>query len=140
MVRSISLLLASAGLASCIHGQPVPDGAPVGSQVRAAQSILAGKAPMPQVSCLPRSYGNTMTVVDGRTLLFHLGSESGPRPVYVAFLSPGCEMVGRTNYALVARESGGSMCRGDIEQLVDTASHAAVGGCSVTAIVPYKTR
>jgi hypothetical protein len=77
-----------------------------------------------------------MTTIDGRTLAFRVGS----RTTYIAHLSPGCELVGSGTYALLSRQYGGmGLCRGDIQQVIDTMSHTTVGSCTIAEIVPWTT-
>jgi hypothetical protein len=101
---------------------------------RAYETLLAGKVPQRPITCLPNYYANEQTTIDGRTLAFRVGS----RTTYIMHLSAGCEMLGSGTYALLSRQIGGpGMCRGDIEQVVDTMNHVSVGSCTITDIVPY---
>ena len=131
-MRGISLLLLGATLASCTTG---PEPAPTRS-VRAQQeymSLIAGKAPRPELSCLPNYSANDMTVIDGRTLGFRRGTGT----VYLVHLTPGCDMLGGP-YALLSKQYGGTgLCRGDIQQVVDLTNRITVGSCTIGAIVPY---
>ena len=132
-MRGISLLLLGATLASCTTG---PEPAPTRS-VRAQQeytSLIAGKTPRPELSCLPSYNANDMTVIDGRTLAFRRGTGT----VYVVNLTPGCELGSGGGYAFVSRQFGGQgLCRGDIQQLMDLTNRITVGSCTIGAIVPY---
>ena len=131
-MRGISLLLVGATLASCtaVAEQPVRNAK--GQQE--FNMLVAGKTPRAQLSCLPSYNANDMTVIDGRTLAFRRGTGT----VYVVNLTPGCEMVGSGPYALLSRQYGGSgLCRGDIQQVVDTMSHINAGSCTIAAITPY---
>ena len=138
-MRAISLLIATTILASCTYGPPPPAmaGPAPGSEHVAA--MLAGKVPGPPMSCLP-SYNakNDMSIVDGQTVAFHVGMGT----TYVVHLSPGCEQIASGGpYALVSRQYGGSgLCDGDIQQVVDTASHMNVGSCTVAEVVPFMRR
>src|SRR5947209_20342665 len=135
-MRGISLLLLGATLASCTTG---PEPAPTRS-VRAQQqymALVAGKTPRAPLSCLPNYNANDMTVIDGRTLAFRRGTGT----IYIAELTPGCEMVGGGTYALLSRQYGGTgLCRGDIQQVIDTMNRITVGSCTIGAIVPYTRR
>jgi hypothetical protein len=134
-MRGISLLLLGAMLASCTTAPP-PPGAEMRSP-RAQQeyaSLTAGKVARPEVSCLPDYNANDMGVIDGRTLSFRRGTGT----VYMMHLTPGCEMVSGGTYALLSRQYGGmGLCRGDIQQVIDTMNRITVGSCTIGAIVPY---
>src|SRR5436305_1854313 len=131
-MRGISLLLLGATLASCTDMPEQPIRSARGQQE--FQMLVAGKAPRAQLSCLPNYSANDMTVIDGRTLAFRRGTGT----VYMVQLTPGCEMVGGGTYALLSRQYGGTgLCRGDIQQVIDTMNRITVGSCTIGAIVPY---
>lgn len=131
-MRSISLLLIGAALASCTATAEQPIRSARGQQEYL--SLVAGKTPRAQLSCLPSYNTNDMTVIDGRTLAFRRGTGT----VYVVNLTPGCEMAGSGGYALVSRQYGGSgLCRGDIQQVADLTNHVTAGSCTIAAITPY---
>jgi hypothetical protein len=133
-MRGISLLLLGATLASCMTGPPPPPT----QNARAAQELqqlLAGKVARPEISCLQSYNTNDMTVIDGRTLAFRRGTGT----VYLAHLSPGCELLSpQSTYALLSRQFGNpGTCRGDIQQVIDTTNRITVGSCTIEAIIPY---
>lgn len=133
-MRIIPLVIAGSILASCAYAPPPPYMERSPSGQRAYAELVAGKVPQTPISCLPSYNANDQTVIDGRTLAFRVGS----RTTYVMHLSEGCEMLGSGTYALLSRQFGTpGMCRGDIEQVVDTMNHTNVGSCTVTEIVPY---
>lgn len=135
-MRSIPLLIAASLLFSCA-GPPPPymERSPRGQQ--AYDTLLAGKVPGRPVSCLQHYDANDMTVIDGRTLAFRVGS----RTTYIMHLTQGCELLSGGTYALLSRQFGATgMCRGDIEQVVDTLNRTNVGSCTVTDIIPYTKR
>jgi hypothetical protein len=76
-----------------------------------------------------------MIVVDGRTLAFRRGTGT----VYLAHLSPGCELLSpQTTYALLSRQFGTTgTCRGDIQHVIDTTNRITVGSCTIVSIIPY---
>ncbi len=77
-----------------------------------------------------------MTIIDGRTLGFRVGS--GHNNVYIAHLSPGCELITSGSYALLGRQVGSmGLCQGDIQEVIDTTTRTNVGSCTITEIIPY---
>ncbi|MGE5561951.1 MAG: hypothetical protein ACM3ZV_01435 [Bacillota bacterium] len=133
-MRSMSLLITGTILASCTNAPPPPYMARSASGERAYQMAVAGKVPGQPISCLPNYNANDMSIIDGRTVAFRVGS----RTTYIMHLSEGCEMAGSGTYALLSRQIGGpGMCRGDIQSVVDTLNHTSVGSCVIQDIVPY---
>jgi hypothetical protein len=133
-MRGISLLLLGATLASCTATAEQPTTRSARAQQQYV-SLVAGKTARPEISCLPNYSANDMTVIDGRTLAFRRGTGT----VYIMHLTPGCEMVGGGTYALLSKQFGGQgLCRGDIQQVIDTTNHITVGSCTIGAIVPYE--
>ncbi len=136
-MRSISLLIAIPALASCTAEAQAPtlDRSPSGQ--RAYENILAGKVPGPPINCLPSYNTNDTSIIDGHTLGFRIGTET----TYIVHLGPGCELLGSGPYALLTRQIGSSeMCRGDIQQVLDTMNHMTVGSCTISEIIPYTKR
>jgi hypothetical protein len=131
-MRSIPLIGLAAMLGSCsMAPQPVTR-SPSGQ--RAMDSLLTGKVAGPPVSCLPSYNANDMSIIDGRTVAFRVGTGT----VYMVRLNEGCGLLGSGNYALLTRPFGGmGLCRGDIAQVFDTMNRQTVGSCTVAAIVPY---
>jgi hypothetical protein len=135
-MRIMSLLIAGTVLASCTAAPPPPTGPSPAAQMQLARAIQ-GKVPQAPISCLPNYKANDQTTIDGRTLAFRVGSAT----TYIVHLSPGCEMINGGSYALVSRQfGGGGLCKGDIQSVVDTASHFNVGSCTIDEIVPYVRR
>jgi hypothetical protein len=133
-MRVLLVLVAGSILASCANAPPPPYMERSARNQHTYETLLAGKVPQRPISCLPSYNANDQTVIDGRTLAFRVGS----RTTYIMHLSEGCEMLGSGTYALLSRQIGGpGMCRGDIEQVVDTMNHVNVGSCTITDIVPY---
>jgi hypothetical protein len=132
-MRVISLLLLGAVLGSCSTPPQPMMRSPSGQ--RAYDMLLTGKVAGPPISCLPNYNANDMSVIDGRTVAFRVGTGTA----YVVHLSEGCELLGSGNYALVSRQVGGQgLCRGDIQQLLDTMNRITVGGCVIQDITPFR--
>lgn len=133
-MRSIPLLVAVSILASCADAPPPPQMARSPSGERAYASLVAGRVPGQPISCLQNYLANDQSIIDGRTVAYRVGS----RTTYLMHLSPGCEALGSGTYALLSRQVGSmGMCRGDIEQVIDTMNHMNVGSCTITDIIPY---
>jgi hypothetical protein len=131
-MRGLSLLLAGVALASCTTA-PEP-GQRNAERQRELQTLLAGKTAGPPVSCMPNYNSNDMRIIDGRNVAFLLGG----RTVYLMRLSPGCDLLGSGNYALLTKQFGGmGYCRGDIVHVFDPTSRITVGSCGIDGIVPY---
>jgi hypothetical protein len=140
-MRSAIPLLLAAILAGCWAAPPPPAGTPLRSPSgqRAFDNLIAGKVPQAPVNCIPSYNTNEMSIIDGHTLGFRVGT--GSNRAYLVRLTPGCEMIGGGNYALVSRKVASTgLCRGDIQQVVDTLNNINVGSCTVAEIVPYVRR
>jgi hypothetical protein len=133
-MRSTLLLLMGATFASCTTA-PEQTAAPSPKAEHALANLVSGKVARPAVSCLPNYHSNDMTIVDGRTLGFKVGTGT----VYIMHLTPGCEMVGSGGpYALLNKQYGGmGLCRGDIQQVIDTTNRITIGSCTIGEVVPY---
>jgi hypothetical protein len=129
-MRGISLLLLGATLASCTMA-PQPTRSARGEQQ--FQDLVTGKVAGPVQGCLPlRPTGGDMVVIDDETVAF----KSGAGRVYLNHLSPGCTGVGLGN-ALITKQTGSSLCRGDIAQVQNLTSGITVGSCTFGDFVPY---
>ena len=133
MTRLLAAALTATGLAACA-GQPmVADRDPRG-EARLAQA-LAGKVAGAPINCLPTYRTNQMEVIDRDTLLYRDGRTS-----YIQHTNGHCYPNGpRGGYYLVTRQFGSSICRGDIAQVVDSASRTFAGSCSFNEFIPYTT-
>lgn len=131
-MRSFSILVATAILASCTTALPGPPMRSANGQ-RTLDTLLAGKVAGRPLDCLPSYNVTNSSTIDGRTIVF-----DRPGSAYVIHLTPGCEMIETGRYALLSRQFGGTgLCRGDIQQVIDTVSRINTGSCTVAEIVPY---
>jgi hypothetical protein len=131
-MRGISLLLIAAAVGSCSTAPQSTMRSPSGQ--RAYDAILTGKVAGAPVSCLPNYNANDMSIIDGQTLGFRVGTGT----TYIVHLGQGCGLLGAGNYALLTKQFGGmGMCRGDIAQVFDTMNRITVGSCVVGSITPY---
>ena len=133
-MRVISVLMASAVLASCTTGPPPPTFRSAQKQ-QELQGLLAGKAAQPPISCLPHFRSGDMRVIDDQTIAFRDGSKR----TYIAHMpGGGCSNLSSGHYALVTRQFGSAdLCRGDIAQVVDTLNGLSMGSCVFGDFVPY---
>jgi hypothetical protein len=95
--------------------------------------LLAGKVPGKAEKCLPTYRSNDMTIIDDETILFRDG-----RTVYVNKPLGGCNNLHQSGRALVTKNFGPQLCRGDLATVVDNSSGMSVGACSLGDFVPYK--
>lgn len=132
MTRLLAAALTATGLAACM-GQPmVADRDPRG-EARLAHA-LAGKVAGRPISCLPTYRTDQMEVIDRDTILYRDGRTS-----YVQHTNGHCYPRGtNSGYYLVMRKFGTNQtCRGDIAQVVDSASRTFAGSCSFNEFIPY---
>lgn len=131
-MRGVSLLLLGATLAGCTAVPPPMTRSP--DQQQQFTRLVGDKVPGPNISCLPSYNQNDMSIIDGRTVAFRVGTGT----VNIVTLSDGCSALGSGNYAMKTRSFGGmGLCQGDIVEVVDTLNHMTVGSCGVNSIVPY---
>jgi hypothetical protein len=130
-MRLMMIPIAVAALGAC-ETAPEPASRSASSQIsydRALASKVAGEAQ----KCLPTFRSNDMTVIDDQTILFHEG-----RTTWVNTTLGRCSNLGRSGYALVTRNVGPQLCRGDIATVTDTMSGMTVGSCALGDFVPYR--
>lgn len=94
---------------------------------------LAGKTPGRAEKCLPLHRTRDMQVIDDHTILFRDG-----RTTYVNTTLGDCNNLANPSYALVTRNFGPQLCRGDISTVTDPTSGMTVGSCSLGDFVPYR--
>jgi hypothetical protein len=130
-MRVFLLATAVAGLCACATAsEPAQRSA---SAQRQYDNLLAGKVAGKAEKCLPTYRSNDMTVIDDDTILFRDG-----RTVYVNHPLGGCQSLGRSGSALVTRNIGPQLCRGDLATVVDNSSGMTLGACSLGDFVPYR--
>jgi hypothetical protein len=131
-MRSLSCVLIAAALTSCTTSPPQQL---VRSDRAEAhlQKLIAGKAAGKPMTCLPSGRSDNMIIVDDNTVFYRAGS----RLYRQDFQGGNCNGLGSGHYALVTRQFGGSLCRGDIAQVMDVSNGFTVGNCIVGEFVPY---
>ena len=103
------------------------------SAQRQYDRLLAGKVAGKAEKCLPTYRSNDMTIIDDDTILFRDG-----RTVYVNHPLGGCNNLNQSGRALVTRNFGPQLCRGDLATLIDNTSGISVGACSLGDFIPYR--
>lgn len=134
-MRVFMLATAIAGLCACATASETAS-EPAQRSVQAQREydhLLAGKVPGRAEKCLPTYRSNDMTIIDDNTILFRDG-----RTVYVNHPLGGCNNLQQSGRALVTRNVGPQLCRGDLATVIDNTSGMSVGACSLGDFVPYK--
>ena len=130
-MRIFMLATAVAGLCACATAS---EPAQRSAKAQATYDrMLAGKTAGKAEKCLPTYRSNDMTVIDDDTILFRDG-----RTVYVNQPLGGCMNLHQSGRALVTRNVGPQLCRGDLATVVDNTSGITVGSCSLGDFVPYR--
>jgi len=130
-MRLLAPILVAMAVASCATA---PEPATRGAEAqRNFERLIAGKTAGAPQTCVPTINTSDLTIIDGRTIAYRLGS----RTTYIVHLSGGCSGL-TSGYTLVTEHFGGSgPCRGDAARVVDLTSRIPVGSCIVNQIVPY---
>jgi hypothetical protein len=130
-MRTFMLAAGLIGLCACATAsEPTQRSA---SAQRQYVNLMAGKVPGKAEKCLPTYRSSDMTVIDDDTILFRDG-----RTVYVNNPPGGCMNLHQSGRALVTRNFGPQLCRGDLATVVDNTSGITVGSCSLGDFVPYR--
>ncbi|WP_300973436.1 DUF6491 family protein [Sphingomonas sp. LHG3406-1] len=130
-IASLATLAAAGTLASCAtNGQPPARSAAAQQEL---SRWLDGRVVGRPQSCLPTFRNQDMTIIDESTILFR----DGANRVWRNDVNGPCSGLGRPGTALVTRQTGSQLCRGEIAQVVDTSTGFIVGSCSLGDFVPY---
>ena len=133
-MKSLPLvLIAAAALGSCATASPQELAAQAARDQAKLASLTAGKAPGAPMSCLSNWRSRDMVVVNENVVAFR----DGQKRVYINHMSGPCLGLGPGRNALVTQTTNTSLCRGDIAQVLDTASRTNVGACAFGDFVPY---
>lgn len=131
-MRYVTMTIAATALASCSAVPPPPSRSP--EQQATYTRLVGDKVPKTPISCLPSWNANDMSIIDGRTVAFRVGTGT----VNIVTLTDGCSQLGYGNYALKTNSYGGmGLCTGDIAQVYDPLNRINVGSCTIQSIVPY---
>lgn len=103
-------------------------------QARLARE-LARLTPGKPVDCIDTRWGNTSLRAMGDKLVYRVNA----RLIYVSDTGGGCERVARGD-ALVTRQFGTRLCRGDMATTVDMVSRIQTGSCAIGRFTPYTAR
>ncbi|GAA4008137.1 hypothetical protein GCM10022280_01040 [Sphingomonas swuensis] len=132
-LAATAVLAATLGLAACATTDREPEQRSASAQ-KELDRLLGGKVAGQPVSCLPSYRSQDMVVIDENTILFR---EGGSR-VWRNDVTGPCSGLGTSGRALLTKQfSSGSLCRGEIAQVIDTSQGATVGSCALGDFVPY---
>lgn len=132
-MRGVSILLLGVTMIAGCSSVPQPMTRSPDQQATFMR-LTGDKVAGPPVSCLPSWNANDMSIIDGQTIAFRVGTGT----VNVVTLGDGCSQLGIGTYALKTNSFGGTgLCTGDIAQVVDTINRMTVGSCVIGPIVPY---
>lgn len=118
-------------LGACVQTPPIDPDAPPGPELAAA---ISGHTPGKPGSCvIQRDLQGNRSVDNGAAIIF-----DGPgNLIYVNRAPGGCPSL-RFGRTLVTKTTTGSLCRGDIVDIVDLSTRAHYGSCSLGDFVPYR--
>ena len=133
-MKYFTLMLIASALGSC-SASPPPAGMTPANQARLA-ALTAGKVAGPPSSCLPMWKSNDMIAIDEHNIVFRDNS----RRLWINHMDPaGCLNIDGGRNALVTRTTQTSLCRGDIAEVLDTASRMVIGSCVFGDFIPWTT-
>lgn len=130
-----SFMLAAAAGAAALSAASASDGKPGNSAQRQQarlQAELSQLTPRAPVNCIDTRFRNITLQALGTKLIYR---ESRDR-IYVSETNGGCAAVARGD-ALVTRQYGTRLCRGDIATTVDRMARFETGSCAIGAFTPY---
>ena len=132
-MRSLLILAAAVtALSACAPAPPAPRTARAANHLN---SMLAGRVAGAAVECLPRYQASNMIAIDDGTVLFREGSRLWRND----FNGGKCYGISGGRYALVTDRltTTTSLCRGDLQKVMDLSSGMVVGSCTLGDFVPY---
>ena len=132
-MRGLLFALVATSLTACTTAPPPPAAYRSAEAQQQLAKMLAGKAAGKPVACLPSWKSGDMVVIDDSTVVFR----GSPSRVYVNNFRGECPRLGSGWYALVTRQTGSSLCSGEIAQVLDTSSGMTVGSCVLGEFTPY---
>lgn len=126
-------LAAAAGVAAMTAATAADK--PANSQQRLQarfQEEVAQLKPQAPVECIDTRFRNVSLTAVGNKLIYR----ESRNKIYVNETAGGCENVARGD-ALVTRQFGTRLCRGDIATTVDRVARFQTGTCSLGRFTPY---
>ncbi len=128
------LLVASLALIACGGAAPAPiaNAADSASNEARLAHALKGLTPGKPVNCIAQIRPSYTTEAIGDAILYKINNKL----IYRNDTTGGCTAQNRYD-ALVARNFGTRLCRGNIIRTVDTQSGVEAGGCSLGTFTPY---
>lgn len=130
-MRTLGVLLVASALTACSTA-PQPVERSERAEARLQQELAGLSVAGPAESCIPNYRADQMVVVDDNTILFR---ETQNR-LWRNEVQGSCSSLGMGN-TLVLRSSGGSLCRGEIGEVVDLRSGVTMGSCVLGDFIPY---
>lgn len=127
--------VAGAGAFSAAQGADDPKPGPYTRQQMQLEKELARLQPQQPVDCIDTRFRNVQLQAIGDKLIYR---ESRNR-IFVSQTAGGCENVARGD-ALVTRQFGPRLCRGDIATTVDRVARFTTGSCAIGPFTPYVPR
>jgi len=131
-LATFATLVTAFGIAACATvDRPIVRSA---EAQRELARLLDGRVAGQAQGCLQTFRTQDQIIVDENTILYRDGS----RRIWRNDMRGPCNGLGRPGTAIVTRQvSGGSLCSGEIAQIIDTAGGFTVGSCSFGDFVPY---
>ncbi|SEJ58374.1 hypothetical protein SAMN05428950_10298 [Sphingomonas sp. OV641] len=131
----IPFTLAAAAGALAVSAASAADESRPGPYAREQMQVqkeLARLTPQAPVDCIDTRFRNVSLRAVGNKLIYR---ESRNR-IFVSETAGGCENVARGD-ALVTRQFGPRLCRGDIATTVDRTARFPTGSCAIGPFTPY---
>lgn len=96
---------------------------------------IARLKPQPPVDCIDTRWSKSSLSAVGSKLIYRVGRNR----MYVSDTAGGCEQVARGD-ALVTRQFGTRLCRGDIATTINAVARIETGSCVIGSFTPYVAR
>lgn len=104
---------------------------PAAARPPSLDRALAGRTAGKPTSCITNSFIDGTTIFDSGAILYRMSG--GPDYLNTPASCPAL----RSDRAIVTHVFGGSLCRGDVIQVIDPPSPVGYGSCILGDFVPY---
>lgn len=128
----VALAAIAGGFAMTAATAADPSPGPYERQKIQLEKELARLTRQAPIDCIDTRWNNTSVKAIGSKLVYRVNRNR----IYVSDTGGGCERVARGD-ALVTRQFGTRLCRGDIATTVDTIARFQTGSCAMGAFTPY---